>query len=370
MIDSREPEPDPKASDQSDSGISVDAQLGDASLAEPVTGRLWPGVLVWLGLCVVYATVGGLGVFELWFVTPLIVVLVLSQAVESWRRTRVLLGMIALVLALMSIVIGLAMLLWPEALELSEEPFPDTIAWSLAIAGLLVLSCLIRRVRFRYFPAIGLDPHSALHTTVAVMFVFTLVLCAGLFALLLEDAGETIPLHLKDPVISLLSDVPLALAGVGFMLRRNLNQSLDRLGFSSISPSEFGWAVVVTVPIVLAVLLFDYAEKLLLPEIHALEDRFPMKFVDVSPVLGIPAVSLAAGVGEEAVFRGALQPRFGIVLTALLFAAMHVQYQLPGIMLIFVMGIVLGIMRRRTSTTFTACVHMTYDIIAFSLPDF
>jgi membrane protease YdiL (CAAX protease family) len=202
------------------------------------------------------------------------------------------------------------------------------------------------------------------------MFVFTLVLCGGIFVLLLDDPGETIFLYLKDPVISLLSDVPLALAGVGFMLRRDLKQSLGRLGFSSISPKEFGWAVGVTVPILLGVLLFDLAEKLLLPEIHALEDRFPMKFANVSPLLGIPAVSLAAGVGEEAVFRGALQPRFGIVLTALLFAALHIQYQLPGIIVIFIIGIVLGVMRKRKSTTFTACVHMVYDIMAFLLPDF
>jgi hypothetical protein len=86
--------------------------------------------------------------------------------------------------------------------------------------------------------------------------------------------------------------------------------------------------------------------------------------------VGAPLVALAAGVGEEAVFRGALQPRFGVPLTALLFAAVHVQYEIPGIVLIFLIGVALGILRERTSTTFTAVAHMLYDIAAFLLPDF
>lgn len=370
MTDSKEPTPDSEASDHSDSAIPVNTKLAGPPLAATVITRLWPGMLVWFALCAGYVAVGTIGLVELWFVTPLLLVLAISQAVETRPRTRFFIGVSAIVLALMSIVLGVIMLLWREALGSLEEPYVDTISLCLVAGGLFALPSMIRRLRCRFFPAMGLNPRSALHATVAVMFVFTLVVCGGVFVLLINDPGETFLLHLKDPLISLLSDVPLALVGVGFMLRRDLRQCLDRLGFSAISPRELGWAVAVTVPIVMAVLVFDFAERLFLPDIHALEERFPMKFVDVSPVLGIPAVSLAAGVGEEAVFRGALQPRLGILLTALLFAAMHVQYQVPGIMLIFVIGIVLGIMRRLKSTTFTACVHMVYNVIAFSLPDF
>jgi membrane protease YdiL (CAAX protease family) len=168
----------------------------------------------------------------------------------------------------------------------------------------------------------------------------------------------------------LLTDVPLALAGVGFLIRRDFRQSLVRLGFVPITIREFVQAVVVTVPLVAAVALFEFAEEAFFPEIHALEDRFPLEFANVSPFVGVPAVSLAAGVGEEAIFRGALQPRFGIILTSLLFAALHLQYQLPGMIVIFCIGVILGILKNWKSTTFTACVHMLYDLIPFSLPDF
>jgi membrane protease YdiL (CAAX protease family) len=327
-------------------------------------------LLIWLTVCAVYVAIGIPGLFELWFVTPLIVLLVVAQALEPRMRARLVLGVITIFLAGTSIVLGILMLVWPEAMTLSHEPYVGPSAISLISWGLLTLPCLIRRARIHFFSALGLNKDSALHTTSAVMFVSTLVFCAGIFVLLMDEPGETIFLDLKDPVVSLLTDIPLALAGVGFLLRRDFKESLTRLGFSSMTLREFVWVLVVTALLLLAVTLFDLAEQLVLPEIYALEERFPMQFRDVSPLLGIPAVSIVAGVGEEAVFRGALQPRFGISLTALLFAAVHVQYQLPGIALIFVIGIVLGVMRKRRSTTFTACVHMVYDIAAFSLPDF
>ena len=74
--------------------------------------------------------------------------------------------------------------------------------------------------------------------------------------------------------------------------------------------------------------------------------------------------------GEEVLLRGALQPRLGIVLTALLFGALHVQYQVPGMLVIVLIGIGLGIVKERTSTSCVILVHVLYDAGAFFLPDF
>ncbi|MGH7846943.1 MAG: CPBP family intramembrane glutamic endopeptidase [Candidatus Binatia bacterium] len=347
--------------------------------AEIVTGRLavgavrprWPGVLLWLALAVAYVGLALTGsVEDLWFAAPLIVTLVIAQILETAVWIRRVIGLVAIFLALSAIAVASRFLIWKDALPLREEIHAETIVLCVFIGSSLALPCLLRGFRIHLFPAAGLNPNSSLHTTAAVMFLFTLMMVRWLFVMLSEEPGETILLDLKDPIISLLTDIPLALAGVGFLMRRDLKQSLVRLGFVPITLREFVQAVAVTVPLVLGVVLFEFAEEVFFPEIHALEDRFPLEFANVSPLLGIPALSLAAGVGEEAVFRGALQPRFGILLTSLLFAALHVQYQLPGMILIFGIGVILGIMRNRKSTTFTACVHMVYDIIAFSLPDF
>ena len=357
--------------EESTTEVDSHAEIVTASVAAPAVKPLWPGVLLWLALCFAYVGLAVTGIVEdLWLAAPLILTLVIAQTLETAVLVRRLVGLVMILLALSGIGAGSLILVWKDVFDLREEIHAETIVLCVFIGSSLVLPCLLRGVRIHLFPVVGLNPSSSLHTTAAVMFVFTLSMVGWLFVMLSEEPGETILLDLKDPIISLLTDLPLALAGVGFLIRRDLKQSLVRLGFVPITIREVVQAVVVTVPLVLAVVLFEFAEEVFFPEIHALEDRFPLEFANVSPFLGVPALSLAAGVGEEAIFRGALQPRFGILLTSLLFAALHVQYQLPGMILIFCIGVILGIMRNRKSTTFTACVHMVYDIIAFSLPDF
>jgi len=75
-------------------------------------------------------------------------------------------------------------------------------------------------------------------------------------------------------------------------------------------------------------------------------------------------LGVSAGIGEELVLRGALQPRLGIGWTALLFASLHVQYSWMGMVVIALIGAVLGAIRQRASTTAAIAVHAFYDILA------
>ena len=52
----------------------------------------------------------------------------------------------------------------------------------------------------------------------------------------------------------------------------------------------------------------------------------PAGLSPVSAVLFALLVGVGAGLGEETLFRGAVQPRLGIAATSVLFASMHVQY--------------------------------------------
>jgi hypothetical protein len=162
MTDSKETAHDSEAV-PSDSGIAVDSstERAEAPVAAPVVKPLWPGVLAWLILCGAYVGVGTTGLIELWFVTPFVVALAVSQALETRIWTRFVLGVMATFLALMSLALGVLILVWREALGLSDEPHADTIALGLIVGGVLVLPCLIRRVRSRFFPAIGLNQDSA-----------------------------------------------------------------------------------------------------------------------------------------------------------------------------------------------------------------
>jgi membrane protease YdiL (CAAX protease family) len=75
-------------------------------------------------------------------------------------------------------------------------------------------------------------------------------------------------------------------------------------------------------------------------------------------------LGVSAGVGEELAMRGALQPRLGLVFTAVVFASLHVHYSWIGMGTILLMGVVLGAIRERTSTTVAILVHTLYDLLA------
>ncbi len=207
-----------------------------------------------------------------------------------------------------------------------------------------------------------------MHTVGALAFVLALLLAVGDFVSLQSNPMEATPVLPTDPLTSLLGDTTLALAGVGFLQTRDLRATLTRLSLKPIGARQLAWAIVATAILHIGIGLMELAEVVLFPGLAALEDRVDYEFVNVPPVLGAVVFSLAVGPGEELLFRGALQPRFGIVLTALIYAASHSQYQLPGIVIMFVLGLAFGWMKERTSTTFTAAVHTLYNLGAFFLP--
>src|SRR5262249_41705284 len=78
--------------------------------------------------------------------------------------------------------------------------------------------------------------------------------------------------------------------------------------------------------------------------------------------LGAIVLGITAGLGEELIFRGALQPRLGILISNLFFASAHaLQYNWDGVVGVFIIGMVLGLVRKYTNTTTSAIVHGTFD---------
>jgi uncharacterized protein len=87
-------------------------------------------------------------------------------------------------------------------------------------------------------------------------------------------------------------------------------------------PALFGLAVgVVTAFLTVASGILLYR---LSPAIRKISDELAPRLVDGAKRRDLVLVSIFSGVGEEALFRGALQPVLGIVVTSLLFGALHV----------------------------------------------
>jgi membrane protease YdiL (CAAX protease family) len=298
---------------------------------------------------------------------PLVLALVFARAVGTGRGREYASRLVAAVVA--AACLPAAAFVWRLGISLGDLS-PALVVTALLAFAVTLAVLLVPPLGSRFLRALGLDPASPVHRVVAVAFVLT-VLDAGVLFLELAEAGPVeIPFYPSDPFVSLMTDLTLALAGVGFGLTRGLRAALARLDLRWITRRQVALAVVVAIVFQVIVGAMEYLESVLLPSVHALEDRFGYEFVGLPPWVGAVLTSIAAGVGEEVLFRGALQPRLGVVLTALLFGALHVQYQVPGMIVIVLIGIGLGIVKERTSTTFTALVHVFYDIGAFLLPDF
>ena len=82
-------------------------------------------------------------------------------------------------------------------------------------------------------------------------------------------------------------------------------------------------------------------------------------------------LSFCAGVGEEIVFRGMIQPWLGILTTSFMFIALHgyMSYSSwPKVifgLILFAVGTILGILGEHLGLLAAIVAHIIYDVIAF-----
>ncbi|MBI3538802.1 MAG: CPBP family intramembrane metalloprotease, partial [Candidatus Eisenbacteria bacterium] len=179
----------------------------------------------------------------------------------------------------------------------------------------------------------------------------------------LERAAQPL-LEPSSTVSTLLGMVVLAFGAVGFWIRRDAPATLDRLGLEPLRLSH----VVVAIAGVAALFVLNMGTEQLqhrwFPDQWAHDQRINDMLAGGITMSATILVGVGAGIGEELTMRGALQPRLGLVLTSLLFAALHVHYSWFGMAMIFVLGLALGAIRKWTSTTVSILVHTIYDIAA------
>lgn len=188
----------------------------------------------------------------------------------------------------------------------------------------------------------------------------------GLLPELLDSMRES-PGTLATPdalFAQLLGEIAVALAGVGWLVRRRWPEVRERLGLQSMRLRHL-WLV--PAGLLGAIALNSGMEMLQRTYLHALWQRdqeVTRLLAGEMPVWSALVLGLSAGVGEEITVRGALQPRLGLVLTAVLFACGHVQYSWWGMLTIALLGLLLGGVRRLSNTTTAIVVHSLYDIFA------
>jgi membrane protease YdiL (CAAX protease family) len=250
----------------------------------------------------------------------------------------------------------------------------------LILFAVIAIVALVPKARSLLAKIVPMDAGSAVHAVALSMtasafginFFQMAALSPLIFAAVADEqiAQQLQQSYLDVLVFPLLTLVIAALLGVGLYIRRNQQQALERLGLTRPTPKHLVIALGATAGLLALSILTNVAWQAIDP--RSLEDVGGVLKALTGSLTGIPgalAIGLSAAIGEELFFRGAYQPRMGLPLAALLFASFHVQYGItPATVLVLVIGVALGVLRQRTSTTVCILVHFLFNFVSVLLP--
>jgi membrane protease YdiL (CAAX protease family) len=250
--------------------------------------------------------------------------------------------------------------------------------------GLLTLLPPIRRWLAQFLP---LDSTSFVHSVaLAAIVTLTLIMVMPLLVTgkppLLTlvriigseelNAGDlSSDAQLRSQIYGLIWTIPAAFLAVGFGIRRNLSATMLRLGL--VRPTFNQVLSGLGIGLGLAGLI-----TLILPLMDSIWQTFGWPTTDheafselmafaISP-MGALVIGVTAGLGEELAVRGVLQPRLGILLSNLFFVSLHAfQYHWDGLLVVFAVGMICGLVRKYTNTTTAAIVHGVYNFVLIML---
>jgi hypothetical protein len=241
----------------------------------------------------------------------------------------------------------------------------DIVIMVTALAAAAVASKPVRERAARIMPIDPDNPVHALALALAVILLGTQVASIA-FTDVLAAELQTPPWSIGDVLSQELPFLVLALAGIGLWVRRGLAQSVLRLGFSVPAWWNIALALVAAGVFYAFSLESGNLSGALTPGVANEVNRASNHlFGQLSGTAGgVIALAVLPGICEEALFRGALQPRLGLITTAVLFTVIHTEYGLSiDVPTIFVIAIGLGLIRKYTNTTTSCACHVTYNLL-------
>jgi membrane protease YdiL (CAAX protease family) len=270
-----------------------------------------------------------------------------------------------------------------EILTSPDAMNPEIASIIGSVGGINVLAVLIAclgfvpTVRRGVSSLLPLNPESFVHTVALVVVTALLLMSfAPLLVLgqppLLSDkvlgiVQESEVDGLLAQIYTLIWSVPVAIFAVGYGLRRNFSETLLRLGLVRPTLRQIALGVGVALVLVVAVNVLELG-------LSAIWQYFGWTPTDaeafaellsfaMNPV-GAIVIGVTAGLGEELAVRGVLQPRLGILLSNLFFTSIHAfQYNWDALLIVFLVGIVFGLLRKYTNTSTGAITHGFYNFV-------
>ena len=246
---------------------------------------------------------------------------------------------------------------------------PATKAYGAGVMVTAVVAAVLAfdPVRRRVAAILRIDAENPVHALALVIAVIVLgtqvsqVVFVDVLAV--DQSGP--PLTIVDLFAQELPFLIIAVTGVGIFMRRTASETAVRLG--AVKPAW--WQV--TLAIAAGGLFFAFSVGIVslsyawTPDVaHRIDATTNHVFGGLANPIGIAALAVLPAICEESLFRGALQPRLGLVVTALLFTSIHTQYSISfDTLAVFILALGLGLIRKYTNTTTSGICHATYNLL-------
>ena len=234
----------------------------------------------------------------------------------------------------------------------------------LGLMGALFVFPLTRQLLAR---VTRLDPNNNVHALATMLGGYLIGLSGasltlgGLETLADLDVGQNIWIVLVQQGLFLV----LGIFGPGFVVRRDWPALVERLGLRPLSRRQVVRAIAWVAPLVALQWGAGALWLLLAPDqVELFETVQGTLLADIDSWWEWLLLAVATGIGEEILFRGAIQPRFGLWPTVILFTIAHTQYAFsPATAVIAILAYILGRLRQQHGTFMTILVHGGYNLV-------
>ncbi|HYI24124.1 MAG TPA: CPBP family intramembrane glutamic endopeptidase [Thermomicrobiales bacterium] len=170
-------------------------------------------------------------------------------------------------------------------------------------------------------------------------------------------------------LLNALTFVGIAYVAVGYRIYRTGQEATKRLGLEWPDLKTILISLAMVIPCYIVAIIGNALTLIFQPDVFDnLQDTMDDMTTGLDNPIGMILIGLSAGIGEEVLFRGAIQPRFGIVIAALFWTTMHAQYDVSFVLVgLFGVGIVLGLQRKYFGTASAIITHAVYNMIAVAI---
>lgn len=181
-----------------------------------------------------------------------------------------------------------------------------------------------------------------------------------------EDSATALTTGLLQ---QLLAFVALAYVAVGYRNYRTGPEATTRLGIQKPTANQITMGLAGVLAAFVAANIGGLLTQWLQPDVvDALENSIDSMTSNVTTPFVALVLALASGIGEEVLFRGAIQPRFGMVLTSLLFTFLHAQYGFTWVLFgLFLIGMTFGWLAKKYGTMAAVVAHVVYNLLVVVL---